>query len=214
MIELYDYPLSGNCYKVRLLLALLGVEYRPVAVDFFPGKAHRGAEFGKLNPAGQLPVLRDGGLVLRDSGAILVYLARRYDDQATWYPVEDAAALGRITMWLAHAYSMTATASAARLHDMLNYPLDIEAARKGAHAAFRILDDHLHERRFDDQRWLVGQRPTVADIACFPYTALAGDGGISLDDYPAIRRWLLHVKSLPGFVTMPGIHPLFEPPPG
>ena len=91
---------------------------------------------------------------------------------------------------------------------MLNYELDVEAARAGAHQVFRVLDDHLTEREFNATPWLVGEHATVADIACFPYTALAGDGGISLVEYGAIRRWLVEMKKLDGFIAMPGIHPL------
>ena len=83
------------------------------------------------------------GLVLRDAQAILVYLAAKYDASATWYPRDDAALLGEISQWLAFADAITATASAARLHDGLFYDLDIDAARAGAHRLFRILDEHL-----------------------------------------------------------------------
>ena len=208
MLKLYDYPLSGNCYKIRLLLNLLGVAYEKVAVDFFPGREHRSPEFLRINPVGQLPVLDDDGLILRDSGAILLYLAAKYDASQRWYNATDPAEMARVAMWLAFADQITATASAARLHDVLNYELDIKAARAGAHQAFRVLDDHLTEREFHGGCWLVGDHATIADIACFPYTALAGDGGISLVDYAAIRRWLIAMKKLEGFIAMPGIHPL------
>ena len=117
MITLYDYELSGNCYKLRLLMSILGVEYTKRAVDFYPGLEHRSAWFLELNPLGQLPVLDDDGLVLRDAQAILVYLAARYDSTRHWYPLDDPARLGEVSQWLAFADSITTTASAARLHD-------------------------------------------------------------------------------------------------
>ena len=138
MITLYDYELSGNCYKIRLFLSMIGVEARLHTVDFYPGREHKSPWFLKLNPLGQLPVIDDDGLVLRDAQAILVYLARKYDATGRWYPVDNAAMLGQIGMWLSFADAITGTASAARLHDGLFYDLDIEAARAGAHRLFRI----------------------------------------------------------------------------
>ena len=110
-------------------------------------------------------------------------------------------------MWLSFAGGEIMNASAARLHDMLGYELDIDKARAAAHDAFRVLDDHLTEREIADRDWVAAMaRPTIADIACFPYVALAGDGGISLDDYRAIQRWLDRVKAIPEYIPMPGIH--------
>src|SRR3954471_10175398 len=121
MITLYDYELSGNCYKLRLLMSLLGVGYKTVPVDFYPGREHKSEWFLQLNPLGQLPVIDDDGLVLRDAQAILVYLASRYDASGRWYPRDDAALAGDIAQWLSFAEAITATASAARLHDGLFY---------------------------------------------------------------------------------------------
>jgi glutathione S-transferase len=208
MIRLYDYVLSGSCYKVRLLLSILGLEHETEAVDFYPARAHKEPDFLDINPLGQVPVLDDGETRLRDAQAILVYLAAKYDGARSWYP-DDAAIQGEIAMWLAFAGGEIMNASAARLHDMLGYELDIEKARTAALDAFRVLDDHLTEREISGQGWVAApSQPTIADLACFPYVALAGDGGISLDDTPAIRRWLDRVKAVPGFIPMPGIHPL------
>ncbi len=206
MITLYDYELSGNCYKVRLFLNILGIAPDIRTVDFYPGREHKSKDFLKINPLGQLPVIDDDGLVLRDAQAILVYLAARYDRSQKWYPAGDAAALGKIAMWLAFADGITATASAARLHDGLFYDLDVDAARAGAHQLFEILDEHLWFGERQGNGWLVeGGHPTIADIACFPYVMLSEEGGISRQDYPAIRRWTDRVKRIPGFIVMPGI---------
>ena len=217
MITLYDYELSGNCYKVRLLLSMLGVPYQSRLVDFYPGREHKSEAFLKLNPLGQLPVIDDDGYVLRDAQAILVYLASKYDGTRLWYPGDDAEQLGRIAMWLSFADGITATASAARLHDGLFYEFDIEACRAGAHRLLRILDEHLWFGEQQSSDWLCpGAHPTIADIACFPYVMLSEEGGISRQDYPAIRRWLDRVRRIPGFEVMPGVfaaspalHPLF-----
>lgn len=205
-MRLYDYVLSGNCYKIRLLASLLSLDYEAVPIDFYPGKEHKQPAFLDLNPLGQLPVLIDDGLVLRDAQAILLYIANRYDPTARWWPSRDPALVGQVAQWLAFADQITATASAARLHDMLGYKLDADAARKGAHNIFRVLEDHLTEREFDGCDWIVSEHPTIADIACFPYTALAGDGGIDTSGYPAIRRWLRRMMDVPRFVDMPGIN--------
>lgn len=204
-ISLHDYELSGNCFKVRQMLAWLGIGYERVPVDFFPGREHKSAAFlANVNPLGQVPVIQDGDFLLRDAQAILVYLASRYDKDARWYP-EDPRRRGEVMLWLAMAADITRTASAARLHDMLGYPFDIAACRAGAHAAFRTLDDHLAERASEGARWLVGDAPTIGDLACFPYVALAHEGGISLDEYDALRTWLWDFRCLPGFIGMAGI---------
>ena len=206
MIKLYDYELSGNCYKARLLMAILGVPFESAAIDFYPGCEHKSTEFLAVNPLGQLPVIDDDGFVLRDAQAILVYLASRYDLSGLWYPREDAQVLGRIAQWLAFADSITATASAARLHDGLFYDVDIDKCRADAHALFRVLDEHLWFAEHEGQDWLASPAyPTIADIACFPYVMLSEEGGISRLPYPAIRRWTDRVKRIPGFIVMPGI---------
>lgn len=208
MIKLYDYELSGNCYKLRLFMSMLGLKYESVPIDFYPGREHKSDWFRRINPLGQLPVIEDEGLVLRDAQAILVYLAARYDASRQWYPVDDPRRLGEVAQWLSFADGITATASAARLHDGLFYEFDIEACRAGAHRLFRILDEHLWFGEQEGRDWLVpGDHPTIADVACFPYVILSEEGGISRQDYPAIRRWCDRVKRLDGFIVMSGVFP-------
>lgn len=208
--RLYDYVLSGSCYKVRLLAAFLEVSYETVAVDFYPGNEHKQSDFLAVNPAGTLPVLIDEVVVLTETQAILAYLASTHDASGRWFPKDDAAMLAGVMQWLAFSSRLTDTAGAARLHDMLNRELDVDAARRGAIKAFRELEAHLTDRRFDGGTFLVGDHPTIADVACFAYTALSPDGGIEHDDFPAIRNWLYAIRSLDRFITMPGIHVLHE----
>ena len=113
-ITLYDFELSGNCYKLRLLMSILNLPYEIAPVDFFPGREHKADWFLRLNPFGQLPVLKDDELVLSDSGAILAYLAKKYDAGGQWFP-DDPAVIAQILRWHAVADDITATSSAARL---------------------------------------------------------------------------------------------------
>jgi glutathione S-transferase len=206
MIKLYDYDLSGNCYKVRLLLNILGLKYEKENIEFYPSLAHREPEFLEINPLGQLPVLDDGDYRLRDAQAILCYLAAKYDDSGAWYPTAQPDLLGEVAQWLAFAENLTATASAARLQLGMFFDIDGDAARAGAHKLFRVLDEHLWFRENAGLNWLASaDHPTIADIACFPYVMLSEEGGISREEYPAIRRWTDRVKTIEGFISMPGI---------
>jgi len=198
MIRLYDFELSGSCYKIRLFLNFLGMDYEKVSVDFV-NKEHKNENYLKLNPFGEIPILEDGALRLRDAQAILVYLATKYDSTGQWFP-DDAESAGRVTQWLATGGGEVMNSAGARLVKILNYPLDLEKLQAGARRVFGILNDHLADRE-----WLELGHATIADIACFPYTALAGEGGIDLSPYPNVARWIERVKTLPRFVSMPGI---------
>ena len=209
MLKLYDYVLSVNCYKQRLLLSLLDVEYELIPIDFYPGWEHKGPEFRKINPLGHIPVIDDDGYVLRDAHAILVYLAAQYDPGGTWYPRDDPKLLGEVSSWLLFAEGTTNTASAARLHVTLGYDFDLEACQAGAHRLFRVLDQHLWFREHEGRDWVCSAAsPTIADIALFPDVALSEEGGISREDYPAVRRWTEKIQRLPGFVDIPGLFPV------
>lgn len=196
---LYDYVLSASCYKVRLMAALLGQPLTLQAVNFHPAREHKSVEMLKLNPHGTLPILRDGDLVLTQSADMLRHLTRKAPG---WQVSSD--------IWLAFATDLNASLGMARLHDILNYDIDIDAPRRTGVRQLRHLEAHLTEQRFDGMIFLTGLQPTIADIACFPNTALAPDGGVSLDPYPSIRLWMRAIRSLPGFIEMPGIHRLHE----
>ncbi|CAE6911148.1 Disulfide-bond oxidoreductase YfcG [Paraburkholderia domus] len=198
MIRLYDFELSGSCYKIRLFLNILGKEYERVPVDFV-NKEHKNEHYLNLNPFGEIPIVDDGDLRLRDAQAILVYLAKKYDTSGLWFP-DDAASAGRVTQWLATGGGEVMNSAGARLVKILNYPLDLDKLQAGAKRVFGILNNQLADRK-----WLELGHPTIADIACFPYTALAGEGGIDLSPYPNVLQWIERVKALPNFISMPGI---------
>jgi len=198
MIELYEFSLSGNCHKVRLMLSLLGLEYRSIPVKG-AGREHKQAAFLALNPLGQVPVLVDAGFAVRDSQAILVYLAKRYGGPE-WWP-DDAQELADVASWLFTAANEIARGpNAARLHRKFGAKLDYGAALAVAAEVMGIIEARLRHRA-----WLALDRPSIADIACYPYLALAGEGGIELSDYPALRDWFERIRKLPGYVAMPGM---------
>jgi len=211
-ITLYDYVLSGNCYKVRLFASLLGVELNRIGVDFHPGREHKSDAFLKSNPAGTLPVLKDGSVTLTRSDHILRHLADHYDASGFWALPQDDEAKIAVEKWLGFADRLTDTLGVARLHTMLGHPLDVDQARAMGVQSLRQLEAHLTEQEFDGFSFLLSAKPSIADIACFPYTALAEDAGVSLTPYPAIGRWLLAIRRLDGFIEMPGIHRLHSRP--
>lgn len=200
MITLHDYELSGSCYKVRLFLHILGIEYHVHTIDFV-ARGHKLGEFLAINPFGELPVLEDDGVRLRDAQAILVYLARKYDKSGLWYP-DDAASMGLIGQWLATGGCELMSISAARLVKALDYPFDLDRLHETAHRVLGILDRHLSTNLF-----LELGRPTIADIACFPYAALANEGGIDLAPYASVVAWSQRMRKVERFIPMPGILP-------
>ena len=195
IIRLHRHPLSGHAHRVELMLSLLGLATRKIDVDLLQGEQKR-PEFLALNPFGQVPVIEDDGLVLADSNAILVYLARRYGAEH-WLPSapEEAAAVQR---WLSIAAGPIAAGPAtARLITVFGAPYDAEATLAKSHALLRIVEAELSGRRF-----LVGTEPSIADVAGYTYIAHAPEGNVSLEPYPNVRAWLARIEALPGFVPM------------
>jgi len=197
-MKLYDFELSGNSYRVRLLLSLLGLEHELVPVNLMKGE-HREPWFLKLNPRGQVPTLDDGGTVVWDSMAILVYLARKYGGEK-WLPL-DAKAMAEVMQWLAVMENETLYGlGKARVICRFKFPGNLEEAQLLGRKGLDVL-----ERRLTANQWLALDHLTIADIGCFPYVALASEGEIPLDAYPSVRSWIGRIRSLPGFVGMPGI---------
>jgi len=198
-MKLYDLTLSGNCYKVRLFLSLIGKEAELVPVDLLAGE-HKRPAFLAINPRGLLPALEDGELRLADSQAILVYLARRYADER-WYPL-DAISQGRVVSWLSFAANEVSQGLAtARLGKLFKRPIDHATAHVKANSALSLLDAHLAHHQ-----WLAETAaPTIADVAVYPYTALAGDGDVDLSPHVHIKAWFSRVRELSGYIGMPGL---------
>jgi glutathione S-transferase len=198
-ITLYEYELSGNSYKVRLFLSLLGKPFDAVRVDLFKGEGQQ-SEYLAVSAMGQVPALVDNGEALRDSQAILFYLARRYGG-GRWLP-ENPLQQARTLAWLMLSANELANGPAAlRVAVRFKRPINVEWATTVTRRAFSLM-----EKTLGAQPWLMpGEQPTIADVACFPYTALAHEGNFSLAEYPATRAWCDRIRALPGFVTMEGI---------
>lgn len=195
-ITLYRHPLSGHAHRAELLLSLLGLEARCVDVDLLNGE-HKSPAFLRKNPFGQVPVLEDGEVTLADSNAIITYLARRYDASGQWLP-SDPVLAAQVEQYLSLAASKIANGPAtARLITVFGAQLDAQKAIDLAHSTLTVLNQQLESRD-----WLVGNDPTLADIANYSYIAHAPEGNVSLADYPHLRRWLQRVEHLPGFIAM------------
>ena len=197
-ITLYEFPVSGNAYKVRLFCSLLGLPAQGVNVDLFKGEGQK-PEYLAISALGQVPAITDQGEHLRDSQAILFYLARRYG--AAWLPSDDLGQ-ARVLAWLSLAANELANGPAAlRVAVRFKRPVDVDRATAVTKRAFDLMQKTLAA-----QPWLVqGPNPTIADVACFPYTALAHEGNFSLAEYPAVVAWCDRIRALPGFVGMEGI---------
>jgi glutathione S-transferase len=201
-IILHGVDVSGHVYRVHLLLRMLGLPFTYVEA---PADVRRSAAFLKLNPLGQIPVLQDGALTLADSNAILVYLVKRYAPGSTWLPEEPVAA-AQVQRWLSIAAGEVMYGPAlARMIRQWDAPGDIARSTKIAARLLPFMDAHLAERDF-----LAAQHVTIADIACYSYVAVAPEGGISLEPYAAIQRWLRRIEALPQFTAMPAL-PIPEP---
>lgn len=194
-VKLYRHLLSGHCHRVELMLSLLGLPVEFIEVDL-ANRAHKQPEFLSLNSFGQVPVIDDNGVILADANAILVYLAKRYAPDK-WLP-EDAVGAAKVQRWLSAAAGPLAFGPArARLITVFGAPFNAEDVISSAHALLSVMNLELSRSAF-----LVGDQPTIADIAGYSYIAHAPEGNVSLEEYSQVRAWLNRVETLPGFVAM------------
>jgi glutathione S-transferase len=193
---LYNSQTSGNCYKVRLLFAHLGIEYERREVDVVD-RSNRAELLGSLNPGLRVPTLvLDDGRALGESNAIMFYFA-----EGSEYLPEDRFERAQVLQWLFfEQYSHEPYIAVARFWMLSGVDVpeaDREAKRRGGAAALRAMDRHLTDRPF-----LVADRYTIADIALYAYTHVAPEGGFELEPYPAIEAWLRRVATQPGHVPI------------
>lgn len=195
-IKLHRLALSGHCHRVELLLSLLELPYEVVDVDLAAGE-HKQPPFLALNAFGQVPVIEDGDVVVADSNAILVYLESRYAP-GRWMP-RDPLAAAQVQRWLSVAAGPLAFGPAfARVINLFGRSDDPAPAIARGRQLFAVMEGELAARP-----WLAGDAPTLADLANYAYVARAPEGGLSLQDFPAVRAWLERVEALPGFVPFP-----------
>ncbi|MDK8264335.1 MULTISPECIES: glutathione S-transferase family protein [Pseudomonas] len=195
-MKLYHTPLSGHAHRAVLFASLLGIEVELIDIDI-PAGANRTPEFLALNPFGQVPVLEDAGVVVADSNAILVYLAKKLG-RTDWLP-EDPAGAAAVQRWLSVAAGELAYGpAAARLITVFGARLNPEEVIARAHVLLERLEAHL-----TTGKWLAADHPTIADIALYSYLAGAPEGNVQLAPYTAVRAFLQRVEALPGFVPFP-----------
>lgn len=197
-LTVHGMSLSGNCYKVKLLLEQLGSPYRWIEVDSVHGQT-RTPEYLALNPNGKVPMVeRDDGRVLVESNAILYWLA-----EGTPYLPADGWQRAQALSWMFfEQYSHEPYVAVARFIRSWTAP---DSPRRGqlpellqrGEAALAVMEQHLAAHA-----WFTGLQYGIADIALFAYTHCAGDGGFELARWPAIQAWLARVEAMPGFVPM------------
>jgi glutathione S-transferase len=191
-VRLYDYAASANCYKARLLLALLAREYERIPVDIFAGDTLTD-EYAAINPARETPVLElEDGTLLTQSNAILWYLA-----EGTAFLPAGALERGQVAQWLFFEQERVMSGiGAARFRTLTGRNPELIPARQAlGRSALSML-----EARLDEHPYLVGDACSIADLANFAYTHLAEDAGYQLSDYPALTAWLERLRTLPRFV--------------
>jgi glutathione S-transferase len=195
---LYDSPVSGNCYKVRLLLAHLGIPYERQTVDVVD-RSNRRELLGELNPGLRVPTLvLDDGRSLGESGAILWF----FGDGTRFVP-EDPYLRAQVLQWMFfEQYDLEPAIAVVRFWVAYSgrpeaFEPERPAKMKAGARVLRMLDEHL-----DGREYLVGDALTLADIALYGYTHVAEEGGFSLEPHAAVRAWLRRVASEPGHVPI------------
>jgi glutathione S-transferase len=191
-MRLYDYSASPNCYKDRLLLAQLGIEYERVPVDIFGGGT-LADDYAAVNPSRRTPVLEpERGRYIPESGAILLYLA-----EGSELLPDDAFDRAQVYRWLFFEQTQVyPTVGALRFLVGTGRMKPEDTPKRASVDALRLLDAHLADHDF-----LVGARYTLADLAMFGYVHVAGEGGLDMDRFPAVKRWLDRVTQQPGFMN-------------
>ncbi len=201
-MRLHSAPRSGNSYKVRLLLGLLGSRCEVIDYDTRGGETHAPGFLQSVNPDGKVPVLElEDGTMLPESGAILYYLA-----EGTPYLPEEKAERAQVLRWIFfEQYSLLLYLSRPRLWRMGGVEItaqrraELEQLFEGGYRALGVMERHLGGREF-----FVGGNPTIADIALYAYPSLCAEGGYDLGGFPTVRAWLERIAALPGYVPPPG----------
>ena len=194
-IVLYDTTVSGHCHRVRLFLSLLDVAHDTIEIDMQRGD-HKDPKYLEHSPLGQVPTLVDDDVVITDSCAALIYLAKTYGNDR-WLP-DDAIGAARVQRWLSTASGeLFRGPVAARAIKLFGRSYSYDDAVMWSK---RLLD--WMQEELDTRQWLAADHETIADVAMYSYLRVANEGGIDLDPYPAIYRWLADVEALNRFIPM------------
>ena len=197
MITLYTSPKSGNGYKVELFLNLLGLEFERIYVKIdYANQSHKTAEYLAINPRGQVPSLVDNDLNLWESQSILVYLAKQYADES-WLP-QDPADMAETIRWLSFSAAEIDGLAAARRIRLFGQDHDLVPHQEKGIGGLKLMDAHLANRSF-----LVGSSPTVADIACYPYVAMAAEGEVDLAPFKNVQAWVERIQQMDRYIPLP-----------
>jgi glutathione S-transferase len=199
-MRLHDNLSSGNGYKVRLLLAQLGIPFERIEYDIDRGETRTPQFLEKINPNGRVPVLEtDGGELLPESNAILFFLA-----EGTPFLPEGPFERARVLRWMFfEQYSHEPNVATPRFWITHNVEmteerrLSLETKRELGYAALGVMEGHLTDRDF-----FVAERYSIADIALYAYTHVADEGGFDLAGFPAVRGWLERVRAQPGHIPI------------
>lgn len=200
-LTLHEDPRSGNCYKIRLTAALLGLPLRRVAYDILKGETRTPAFLAEVNANGRIPVLQIGDQFLPESNAACWYLA----EHSRLIPEGRFERADMLRWMFFEQYSHEPNLATLRFWLMFVGEAKLNAYQRGqimpkrvaGEAALALMEEHLAGRD-----WFVGNQASLADIALYPYTHVCEAGGFCLDTYPAIGRWLKRVAALPGYVAM------------
>jgi len=194
-LTLYDTPVSGHSHRVRLFLSLLDLEHDTVIIDM-QNNDHKEPAYLELSPLGQVPTLKDGEVVITDSCAALVYLAKKYGNDQ-WLP-EDPEGAARVQRWLSTASGeLYRGLVLARAIKLFGRDFDYAATVMWSKRLLDWMEQHLANRQ-----WLTEDHATIADIAMYSYVRVANEGDIDVSPYPAVSRWLGQVEELKGFIPM------------
>jgi len=206
-LVLHEYPASGNCYKIRLVAALLGLPLELKRYDIMKGETRTPEFLRDVNANGRIPVLQDGDRFLTESNAICYYLANGSElipdghyDQADmlrwmfWEQYNHEPNIATLRFWIRNV-GLDSLTDAQRVQ--------IAGKREAGLAALKLMDDHL-----DSRKWFVADRFSLADICLFAYTHVADEANFDLEAYPDIVRWMEGIMTMPGYVTLDTESPL------
>ena len=192
-MELYRSALSGHCHRVEMFLSLLSLNCEIIDIDL-PAGDHKKPEFLQKNFWGEVPVLCDDGATISDSNAILVWLATKYDSERRWYP-NDPCLMAEVQRWLSVAAGKIAFGpNFARLAKVFGKEVDWEQAAWVTKDLYNGMNAWLEGRQ-----WLVGDCATIADLACYSFISSSAEGGIPLDEWININKWLNNVEGMDNF---------------